>query len=168
MAQDEGRFGRISDIRRCWAPPPFRPLLGKQIVREYLYVFAAVAPQLGRMTTGIFQKVNTANMRRFLLKVSRDFPNYLIIMQLDQAAWHTAKKLVCPENIVLLAQPACSPELNPAEHIWDDLREKDVANRAFTSLGALTTKLRQGIKRLTSNPSYLQSLTFFPHLNTTL
>jgi hypothetical protein len=25
MAEDEGRFGRISQARRCWAPPGVRP-----------------------------------------------------------------------------------------------------------------------------------------------
>ncbi|MDR0250283.1 MAG: hypothetical protein LBI35_03085 [Burkholderiales bacterium] len=25
MFHDEARFGRISDVRRCWAPRPMRP-----------------------------------------------------------------------------------------------------------------------------------------------
>ena len=33
--QDEARFGRIDDLRKCWAPKGIRPLLKKQIVREY-------------------------------------------------------------------------------------------------------------------------------------
>src|SRR5438270_10984877 len=42
MAQDEGRFGRIDYPRRCWAPKPIRPTVPRQIVREFVYVFAAV------------------------------------------------------------------------------------------------------------------------------
>jgi hypothetical protein len=37
MFQDEARFGRINDPRRCWAPKGFRPEVGLQIVREYTY-----------------------------------------------------------------------------------------------------------------------------------
>jgi hypothetical protein len=44
MFQDEGWFGRINDPRRCWAPPGIRPDVGKQIVREFTYVYAAISP----------------------------------------------------------------------------------------------------------------------------
>jgi hypothetical protein len=47
MAQDEGRFGRIDRPRRCWAPKPIRPTVPRQVVREFVYVFAAVGAPLG-------------------------------------------------------------------------------------------------------------------------
>jgi hypothetical protein len=34
-----------------------------------------------------------------------------------------------------------SPELNPAEHLWDMLREKHFHNRAFESIDALENHL---------------------------
>src|SRR3954447_8270057 len=43
MFQDEARFGRISDPRRCWAPPGVRPEVKGQVVREYEYALAAVS-----------------------------------------------------------------------------------------------------------------------------
>ncbi len=43
-------------------------------------------------------------------------------MQMDRAGWQGAKALVIPENIRLISQPASSPELNPVEHIWEELR----------------------------------------------
>lgn len=33
--QDEARFGRLSDPRRCWAPAPLRPLVPVALVKEY-------------------------------------------------------------------------------------------------------------------------------------
>jgi hypothetical protein len=47
MAEDEGRFGRMGEVRRAWCPPGVRALVGKQIVRESVYAYAAVAPALG-------------------------------------------------------------------------------------------------------------------------
>lgn len=47
MAQDEGRFGRIDYPRRCWAPKPIRPTVPCQVVREFVYVFAAVGVRSG-------------------------------------------------------------------------------------------------------------------------
>jgi hypothetical protein len=48
---DEGRFGRISVPRRAWAPPGIQPRSPQQVVREYIYVYAALAPEVGKMTS---------------------------------------------------------------------------------------------------------------------
>ncbi len=48
MAEDEGRFGRVSIPRRAWAPPGVRPQAPRQVVREYTHVYAAVAPAHGQ------------------------------------------------------------------------------------------------------------------------
>jgi len=39
-------------------------------------------------------------------------------MVLDNGAFHKAKALIIPENIILIFLPPYSPELNPAEKIW--------------------------------------------------
>jgi hypothetical protein len=49
MAADEGRFGRLGEVRACWCPAGIRPVVPKQQVREYVYAYAAVAPQLGQI-----------------------------------------------------------------------------------------------------------------------
>jgi hypothetical protein len=88
------------------------------MVREYTYVSAAVAPAEGKMTALVLPTANTAMLHLFLEQVSQTFKEYCIVMQVDRAGWHEAKALVVPENIRLIAQPADSPELNPAEHRW--------------------------------------------------
>ena len=87
MAQDEGCFGRISRAKRCWAPPGMRPHVPTQIVREYIYAYAAVAPTLGQMVSLILPEASTAMMNLFLEQVSQTFSKYFIIMQVDQAGW---------------------------------------------------------------------------------
>ncbi len=47
MFQDEARFGRISDPRKCWAPAPLCPMVKLALVREYIYAYAAVSPKDG-------------------------------------------------------------------------------------------------------------------------
>jgi hypothetical protein len=37
MFEDEARFGRITDPRRCWAPFPMRPVVACAVVREFTY-----------------------------------------------------------------------------------------------------------------------------------
>lgn len=69
-----------------------------------------------------------------------------------------------PENIRLIKQPPYSPEVNPVEHVWDELREKYFHNRLFPSLQALIDVLCHGLNVLTADPERLCSLTGFPHL----
>ena len=35
---------------QAWCPPGIRPIVGQQVIREYVYAYAAVAPALGKMT----------------------------------------------------------------------------------------------------------------------
>jgi transposase len=106
-------------------------------------------------------------MNLFLEHVSQTFSKYFIVMQVDQAGWHSAKDLDIPENIRLIPQPAYSPELNPVEHIWDELREKYFHNRIFPSLEPLIDVLCQGLNTLADDTERLRSLTYFPHLRIT-
>jgi hypothetical protein len=163
MAQDEGRFGRISVPRRTWAPPGVRPRSPQQIVREYTYVYAAVAPSEGKMTSLILPWADTTMMNLFLSHVATTFADFFIVMQVDQAGWHQAKDLVLPENIRLIPQPAYSPELNPTEHIWEDLREKHFPNVATASLDEVINRLCAGLTQLEAQPKRLGSMTYFPH-----
>jgi hypothetical protein len=164
LAQDEGRFGRIGRPQRCWAPPGIRPQVPAQLIRESVYVFAAVAPVTGQLVSLILPEASTAMMNLFLEHVSQTFAKYFIVMQVDGAAWHGSHDLVVPSNIRLIEQPPYSPELNPAEHLWEELREKYLSNRAFASLEALIEVLCQGLNALADDPVTLRSLTGFPHI----
>jgi transposase len=168
MAQDEARFGRISGTKKSWAPYSIRPLVPKQIVRKYTYAYSAVCPKLGEMTSLILPYGNTQMMNKFLKHVSEEFKKYNIIMLLDQAGWHRSNCLKIPRNIKLIKQPSHSPELNPVEHIWDEIREKHFHNKAFRSLDEVEDTLCVGLKNLWNNHDYVKSLTNFPYLNITL
>ena len=163
MAQDEACFGRINIPRRSWAPKPIRPLVPRQIVREYTYVYAAVAPAEGKMTSLILPSADTAMMNIFLEHVSHTFSDYFLVIQVDRAGWHHSNDVVIPENIRLISQPAYSPELNPVEHLWKEIREKAFPNRAFSSLDAVIDTLCDHLQQLEDHSLLLRSLTYFPH-----
>ena len=145
-------------------PPGIRPVVPKQQVREYVYAYVAVAPQLGQMTSLILPYANTKMMNLFLKQVSQEFAEYFIIMQVDKAAWHLSKSLQIPENLRLLPQPSYSPELMPVEHIWEDIRENYFYNRILKSMDNVVDTLCQGLIELSCDPERLRSLTYFPHL----
>lgn len=103
------------------------------------------------MTSLILPSADTAMMNLFLAQVAEDFANYFIVMQVDQAGWHRAKDLHVPENIRLIFQPAYSPEVNPVEHLWEEVREKYLHNRIFPSLEDLIEVLCQALTELTED-----------------
>ena len=164
MSQDEGRFGRISDCRYCWAPKGVRPKTPRQIVRTFLYVYAAVCMALGKITSLILPYANTDMMNLFLQQVSEDFKEFFVIMLIDRAGWHMSRTLQIPENIRLLPQPPYSPELNPVEHVWEYLREKATPNKAFKSLDQLQDTLCRHLTELENAPEKLRSMTDFPYM----
>ena len=153
----------MSIPRRAWAPPGVRPRVPRQLVRESTYVYAAVAPEVAKMTSLILPSANTAMMNLFLEHVSKTFADYFLVIQMDRAGWHRAKDLVVPDTIRLIFQPACSPELNPVEHVWEELREKHLPNLALPSLDDVIDKVCAGLNQLEADPKRLRSMTYFPH-----
>lgn len=136
MFQDEARFGRMVRPRRCWAPAPLRPVIHNGYERQFVYVYGAVSPFEGQLDGRLCRAMNTARRGEFLVQVSQAHPQDLIVMVLDGASSHKAKELAIPENIRLLALPPYAPELNPQEHVWDELREKEFPHRVFNHLDA--------------------------------
>ena len=164
MAEDEGRFGRVSIPRRAWAPPGVRPQAPQQVIRDYTHVYAAVAPAEGKMTSLILPSADTEMMNLFLEHVSTTFAKYFVVMQVDRAGWHRSKALKIPANMRLIAQPAYSPEPESSvEHVWEEVREKHLANLALASLDEVIDKVCDGLNQLEADPQRLRSMTYFPH-----
>ncbi|MFD2378564.1 IS630 family transposase [Ottowia pentelensis] len=105
MFQDEARFGRINDVRRCWAPKPVRPLCQAMLTHEYTYAYAAVDVASGQLDSLILPHVNTECMQLFLDEVSERHPHERIVMVLDGAGWHASGELHPPANMRLLSLP---------------------------------------------------------------
>ena len=162
MFQDEARFGRMARVRRCWAPCPWRPVMLNGYEREFVYVYGAVSPLQGELDWMICTEMNTMRMGEFLGQLSRAHSKEFILMILDGASSHKAKDLPVPENIRLVPLPAYAPELNPQEHVWDELREKEFPNRVFSHLDAVVEQLHRGLPRLAEDHPRLRSLTAWP------
>lgn len=161
MFQDEGRFGRINDPRRCWAPSGVRPDVPQQVVREYTHAFAAVSPHDGILDSLILPEVNAEMMTLFLEEVSRRHSDEFIMMFMDQAGWHKAKALKIPENMSLFWLPAYSPQCNPVEHLWEEIREKWFENKVFDSLDSVEDTLVTALASLGKDKKKVKGLTGF-------
>ena len=161
MFQDEARFGRICDTRRCWCPAPARPLCQSMVTQEYTYAYAAVSPD-GVLDSLNLPHVNSDCIQIFIDEVASRHRNERIIMVLDGAGWHTSGLLSIPENMRFVALPPYAPELNPVEHIWDDLREKAFHNRVFESIDGLENHLESSLRELEHDKKRVGSIVAWP------
>jgi transposase len=82
---------------------------------------------------------------------------------LDGAPNHRCGKLTVPDNVWLFLPPY-SPELNPKENLWDEIREKIFKNYALKSMDAVRTKLEEAILYIERNPKTVKSITSFPYI----
>lgn len=159
MFQDEARFGRISDTRHCWCRRPTRPLVCAMVTQQYTYAYGAVSPQDGRFDSLVLPHVNSECMQIFLDEIAQRYPRDNVVMVLDGAGWHKSQTFHLPDHLRLLFLPPYSPELNPQEHLWDELREKYFHNRVFDSIDALEDHLVEGLRDLETSPARVKSIT---------
>jgi transposase len=166
LFQDEARFGCINDRRRCWAPPPCRPRVHQQIVRQFVYGLVAVSPRDGQLASLVLPWVDTQTMSLFLAHTAACFRDQHCLLLLDGAGWHRARDLRVPPTLHLLFLPPYSPELNPVEQIWKHLREHFFRNQAFDSLDLVIDRLCEGLSHLHQNPTIVQPMTCYDWLKT--
>ena len=138
-----------------------RPTVPAQIVREYEYAYAAVSPHDGVLDTLVLPEVNAEAMGMFLAEVAQRHADEFLVMVLEGAGWHKAKRLQLPTNMRLIPLPPWSPPLNPAEQVWDEVREKWFANRRFESREPWERQLVAGLAALEADAPRMASLTGF-------
>jgi len=100
-------------------------------------------------------------MSIFLQEISLRHLDENIIIFLDGAGWHKARELKIPANIRLSKLPPYSPEFNPAEHLWKEIREKWFENKVFLSLEAVVDTLELALHTLEKENEKVQNLSGF-------
>lgn len=161
MFEDEARFGRITELKRCWAAPGVRPRVGRQRVREYTYAYAAVSPVDGAADFLILPIMTGEAMNVFLSEVAQRHRREYIFMLYDGAGSHSQQSLTIPNNMMIETLPPYCPELNPTEHIWDEMREKFFPNLVFDSMEAVEKRLIEAMLHLENTPELVKSITGF-------
>ena len=141
MFQDEAGFGRINKPKYCWCPKGTRPSVPCHHIREYRYAFGAVEPITGEPFFLVMPRCDSICMNIFLEQLSKQYPNDMILLCCDGASWHKSKALIIPENIVLFYIPPYTPEMNPIEQIWKELRRRGFRNEIFATLEDVVTRL---------------------------
>ena len=132
------------------------------VSHEYTFAYAAVCVDNGELDSLILPGVNTNCMQLFLDEVAARHSNERIVMVLDGAGWHRSDSLKIPANMHLLELPPYSPELNPVENLWEDLREKSFHNRVFYGLESLEDHLEHALRDMEQDRRRVRSIVAWP------
>ena len=162
LFQDEARFGRISDPRRCWCSAGARPIVKSQVVRQYTYLYGALSPEDGRCDFLILPAMIKACMDIFLEELSNRYPDDYLLLICDGAACHQMNSPTLPDNVMMETLPPYCPDLNPCENLWDDMRETFFHNRVFKSMEAVEDQLITASKHYETNNDSVKSIASWP------
>jgi transposase len=149
-AEDEARPGLKPITRRVWWLKGCRPGSCGRTKYEWLYVYAFARPGTGQTFTVILPRVKTERMAEALEAFAAHADpgrTKILVLVVDNAGWHTAKRLAVPGNVRLHFLPPCTPQLQPVEPFWPLVREA-VANDTFARLADLERRVGRRCKRL--------------------
>jgi len=146
-----------------WAPIGQRPVALGHHRFEWLYVTGFVEPITGRTVWNVSNGISKVYFERVLADFAKSAgagPNKRIVLQLDNAGWHGPENLTVPDGIRLVFQPAHSPELQPAEHLWPFV-DVPLVNRYFQTIEQLDNAVGERCLALTQQTETIRASTLF-------
>ena len=108
-------------------------------------------------------------MNLYLKDFAKQLPEDVhALMIMDGAGWHKSKELQIPANISILLLPPYSPELNPVELIWRQLRQRKLSNRLYPTIDDLEAAVDEAWLWISNQQDELSSLCLFPWIEAAL
>lgn len=130
--QDEARLGQNNGSVRQWARKGTRPRQPADQSYQNACLFGAICPARGKGAALMMPKANVRAMQAHLDEISLAVARLAhAVVLMDRAGWHTTARLKVPTNITILLLPSKSPERNPMENVWQDMRQTWLSNRVF-------------------------------------
>ena len=165
MFYDESRFGLITNIGRKWTIKGIKPIIPYQQKYKYFYLYQSTDIKSGEDFSMYISHLDTISLNEYLKELSKRFKDEKIVLIMDNASFHKSKKLKIPDNIKIYFIPPYSPELNPQERRFEDIK-KFLKNKVFKSLEELQDKVTEILFSYTKQQ--IKSLVFYPYLQKAL
>ncbi|MBF6654528.1 transposase [Flavobacterium columnare] len=154
--QDESRFGLITKQKRVITAKGIKAIGTYKHSYLYNWLWRSFSPLTGESFCMTTQSVCKELFIKYLEDFSNHKPTELKIIIIDNAAFHSTKDVIIPQNIFLLPIPPYCPELNPAEKIWQWMKDK-IAMKIYNTLAELNQKMEELIK--TAENELIKSIT---------
>jgi transposase len=166
LFEDEMTIQLNPTLYRKWSIRGKQPEIGSWVgTRQKTHAFGAVNARTGEFISMQEDRINARNFIRFLRIIRKKYVHRNIVMILDNAGWHKARKvgrfLGDDGNFQFLFLPPYSPNLNPVEKIWKLLRYRVTHNHFFYTLKKLVTAVAGFGRGLRYEKARLVSLCLF-------
>ena len=138
--QDEGRYGLMTRLKRVLTIKGVKPVCPYQHRFKNTWPHGCFSPIDGNSFMLEIENVDAQIFQIFIREFSKQRPDELKILVMDNAAFHTAAAVKYPDNIMPIYIPPYSPELNPAEKIWQFLKDK-MSMKIYEDIKALRKDL---------------------------
>lgn len=155
---DEMRYGLISNYRRSWSEVGERTIIDNQQAFSNRYLFSAVAPLSGDSFHLMGFEENTSSaVAIFFDELERQFQNRQIVIVFDNAPSHRPRIIRERKYITCVYLPPYSPELNPAERFFEEIR-KSTANQIFKTINDQEEAIASAVKNLSGDAEKMKQL----------
>ena len=150
------RYGLMTNLRRSWSPKGIRAILPQQQAYSNAYLFTALNPITGNDFHLLLPAMTSDITKVFLLELKKQHPDKEVVLVWDNAPCHRRKDLHEIEGLKLIHLPSYSPELNPVERYFEEIR-RITANRVFESLEKCEEVITKAINKW-DDPEKLKKL----------
>jgi len=163
-SQDEARFGLLPIMRRRITALGIQPIKQAEYCFENFYIYGMTEILSGEKFFLELPYVNGECFKLFLREfLPTSSEKILHLIFLDNASFHSGKYIEAIENVVFINFPAYSPELNPIERFWRDLKDW-LAGKEMRSLSELSDLIMEKLRNYSKEK--IKSLTGYQYLVT--
>jgi transposase len=160
------RFGTRTELGRRWTACGQRPT-GEQIIGyKYSYLSVALNPATGEMLALILPDMTIESFQAFVDEFSKFVGEKTFVRLItDGAAAHRSTRLKIENQLSIEHLPPYSPELNPVERLFKELRAA-LKNRVFENLQTVEEAVIKAVEPFMKDGSRVKRLTFYGWLHT--
>jgi hypothetical protein len=147
---DELRLGLRGQVRRVLAPRGVKVVQRLQLKYEWAYLLLAVDPRAGTLRWRWLERCRAEPIKAALAAWAPD------AIVWDGHGAHTAK-LLADLPLARVRLPPYSPELNPAERIFEEIRRR-VEGRTYATIADKRAGAEAYLRELAADPARVRQL----------
>ncbi len=160
---DEASFAQWGSLSYTWSRKGQQPTVKTSGKRKGYKIFGLIDYFSGtffyKAHTGRF---NSESYKAFLTDVLAKTNQHLIIIQ-DGASYHTSKMMQQffaqnSDRLTVEQLPRYSPEFNPIEYLWRNIKKKATHLRYFPTFDDLTAKVDEKLRYFADTPEKILNL----------
>ena len=163
LFQDEASFAQWGTLSYTWSPKGKQPTVKTSGKRKAYKIFGAIDYFSGQFFYKSHQgRFNSVSYEDFLTEVLAQTKEHLILIQ-DGAPYHTSKALrkffaQHTERLTVYQLPTYSPDFNPIEYLWRNMKKHATHLRYFPTFDHLKQKVDQKLLHFAQTPQAILNL----------